>query len=508
MVLKGATFTIIHFDEIAFMNYNWIVVPAATKSMIQASVSARKAGLPSPIIYTTTAGNPDTPEGRFALNIFTNGMAFTEHLFDLHNHQELTELLKRNSFNNVLYLEFSYRQLGRTDEWFHEQAARSQGSEDDIARDLLNLWQASSSNNVIPQRIRSILRNNVRDPNWVDFSHGFAMRWYVSREYVQSETFKEMSIIGGMDTSENIGRDFTTLVIVDPSSMRVLAVCSCNDSNTMQIARYMTDLLIDFPKLVWVPERNNTGIAIIDFVMEQLQEKNINPYFRIYNEVIQNKQDEKYSKVDIYDYHNIYGHLRAFFGYRTTGGAIGGTSRNLLYKSIMMKSLELNADKIFDKTLTNEYCNLTVKNGRIDHRDGLHDDTVIGHLLCNFLVFHGHNLSFYGIDEGTVLSAIDTSVTKPIIGDSKEHQIQIRKRINELEDAIATCNNRVLKQSYERELEVVKPLVNEQIMGVQPLSVTQVKYQQNEIKSVGASGVTKANNFANRLLTAMSNIRF
>jgi hypothetical protein len=311
-----------------------------------------------------------------------------------------------------------------------------------------------------------------------------------------SPEFKNKSLIAGMDTSENVGRDFTTLVITDPVSMSVLAVCACNDSNTMQIARYMADLMIEFPKLVWVPERNNTGVAIIDFVVEQLQDKNINPYLRIYNEVVQNKQDEKYAKVDIYDYHNIYGHTRAYFGYRTTGGAIGGTSRNLLYKSIMMKTLELNATRIYDKVLTNEFCNLTVKNGRIDHRDGLHDDTVISYLLSCFLIFYGRNLYLYGIDEGTVLSTVDTT-GGTISSDTKEHQLALRRRASELEDLIAGASG-ILKASYERELNAIKPLIDEKIVSIQPLAVTQVKHQQREINSDGNNGLHKAYSFAYR----------
>lgn len=60
---------VVHFDEIAFMNYNWIVVPTAVNAMLAASQNARKAGLPSPIIFTTTAGNPETKQGAYALNL-------------------------------------------------------------------------------------------------------------------------------------------------------------------------------------------------------------------------------------------------------------------------------------------------------------------------------------------------------------------------------------------------------------------------------------------------------
>ena len=105
---------LIHFDEIAFMNYNWIVVPTAVNSMLAASMNARRNGLPSPIIFTTTAGNPDIKQGAFALDIFESAMPFTETLYDLENREQLLSIIRKSSTSAspMLYLEFSYRQLG------------------------------------------------------------------------------------------------------------------------------------------------------------------------------------------------------------------------------------------------------------------------------------------------------------------------------------------------------------------------------------------------------------
>ena len=88
---------VVHFDEIAFMNYNWIIVPTAANSMLAASRNARAAGMVSPIIFTTTAGNPDTKSGAFALSIFQSAMQFSEKLYDLQNRNELLEVIKKSS---------------------------------------------------------------------------------------------------------------------------------------------------------------------------------------------------------------------------------------------------------------------------------------------------------------------------------------------------------------------------------------------------------------------------
>ena len=501
---RGNTLSCEVFDEFAYFKHNHITVPTAVMAMNAAAPAVRRRGIPATLIYATTAGNPDTPEGAYALRTFTSAMPFTEHLFDLENYNSFLDLLDKSSINRTVYIEYSYTQLGHSEEWFKRVAAQSNGSADDIARDLLNIWQSASNNGVISPELRIKLRNALADPSWIDTSHGFLMRWYLPEDVVTSLAFKNKPLIAGMDTSENVGRDFTTLVILDPSDMSVVAVCRCNDSNSMQVARYVSELLLTYTNLVWIPERNNTGVAIIDFVMEQLQDKNINPYFRIYNEVVQNKDEPKFQDINVYDYKNIYGNLRAYFGYRTSGGGLSGTSRNMLYKSVMRKTLELNHSRVKDTTLISEFCNLTVRNGRVDHSSGMHDDTVIAYLLACFLVFHGKNLKLYGIPEGIVLSELSTSGDKVSAKDRNE-QIAIRSRIAELENLIAGASSYHLIQSYKRELALLTPLVNKEMWDTStPVAITQVKHEQKTMQNLVNNGDNRVRNSINQLANAFA----
>lgn len=500
---RGNTLACEVFDEFAYFKYNHITVPTAMMAMNAAAPSVRRRGIPATVIYATTAGNPDLPEGEYALRTLTGAMEFTEQIYDIPNYASFIELLDKSSVNRIVYIEYSYLQLGRSEEWFRQVAAQSNGSPDDIARDLLNEWRSSTNNSVIPPEFRTKIRESLTDPVWVDTSHGFWMRWYIDEVTANSDEFKNKPLVAGMDTSENVGRDFTTLVILDPVDMKVIAVCRCNDSNTMQIARYMSDILLSYRRMVWIPERNNTGTALIDFVMEQLQEHGINPYTRIYNECVQNKDEPKYKEIDIYDYRNIHGNARATFGYRTTGGAVGGTSRNMLYKNVMMKTVQLNADRICDKTLISELCNLTVRNGRIDHHTGMHDDTVIAYLLACFLIMYGKNMHLYGIANSVVLSGL-TSDGKKIDKVTRDEQLAIRWRINELETLMNNTSSYTLKASYQRELNALKPMVQESIERETPLAIAQVAHEKQIIQQQIQPSISKAKLFTDKFARALS----
>jgi len=61
-----------------------------------------------------------------------------------------------------------------------------------------------------------------------------------------------------------------------------------------------------------------------------------------------------------------------------------------------------------DKKLISEILELTVRNGRVDHPPGGHDDHVIAWLMTHWLLTFGHNLSEYGIPNGYALSAMKT----------------------------------------------------------------------------------------------------
>ena len=478
---------VVHFDEIAFMNYNWIIVPTAANSMLAASRNARAAGMVSPIIFTTTAGNPDTKSGAFALSIFQSAMQFSEKLYDLQNRNELLEVIKKSSTRvaPMLYLEFSYRQLGFTDEWFKENASRSGASQDDINRDFLNIWQSSSDSAILEEDIRRKLVQSRREPNYTEIIDDFVIRWYIPEDEVKKAA--SIPMVMGSDSSENIGKDFTTFTLVKVSDLSVLATFRCNNSNTMEIARFIMNVLTKYPNTTFIPERQNTGIVITDFVIEELQKKGINPYTRVYNDVVQNLQDKKYQDVNIYDYNNIPATIRGMFGYRTGGGS-SGTSRNLLYKNVMRKALEINASRIYDRTLVTELTNLTEKGGRIDHSNGKHDDQVISLLLACYLIFYGRNLNKYNIDNSDVLSNISTGNDKLVSKTDRQQQLNIKQRIAELEAKLSDRSLPIaLQRRYDRELINLKSVYNDKLNVATPLAVEQINYQEKQMNTNGNS---------------------
>ena len=98
----------------------------------------------------------------------------------------------------------------------------------------------------------------------------------------------------------------------------------------------------------------------------------------------------------------FYDKWKKTFGFMTTG-----TSRELLYGSVLQNAAKAAGHVVNDRVLSEEIRGLVVKNGRIDHSAGGHDDNVIGWLMTHWLLTHGKNLTYYGINTDLMLSRVN-----------------------------------------------------------------------------------------------------
>ena len=289
-----------------------------------------------------------------------------------------------------------------------------------------------------------------------------------------------------MDTSDNIGRDYTTMVVVDPSDLTVVCTCKCNVANFIHVVNCVVELMVDiFPNSIIIPERNKNGAVLIDILIEVLQKRSINPFYRIYNTFIQdyNESTPSLDRIDLGD-----GTNRRHFGFNTSASA---DSRDTLYGRVLINMLNHMANRLFDKDLADEIKSLTVRNGRIDHPAGCHDDLCIALLLCGYFAFYGRNHYMYGIPNGEVLksAAADGRTIDP---EEKVRQLAIRNRIGTLKGLLMNTKNTMVKASYERELRILESQIDNGVLAENIVSVNQM---QNSDGSPAEAGFKNLNTY-------------
>lgn len=476
---RGMSTPIQIWDEFGYFKNNHVSYPAAVSATNAAVDSARAAGMPAFNILATTAAMLDTEEGEYAFNILSSAMRFTEKLYDCKHKNELLSILEKNSVRKMLYITYSYLQLGKTHEWLREKTIRANSSQDQIDTDYLNIWKHGTANSVLDVETLKIVKDSVIEPVIPEIQDGYVVRWYVNNEKLIDPSFAHKPFIIGMDCSENIGRDFTCFLIMDPSDMSVVATCKCNEANLIKLGRYIVRLLMKFDRAVFIPERNSTGVTILDTIFEEFERLSISPYRRIYNTVVQNRDlDDKMKEINLGET-VISGRARSYFGFRTQGGMYVNT-RDLLYRQVLKKMIAICATKIHDADVADELSHLEMRNGRIDHKATGHDDTVISLMLCGFFIFHANNIHFYGLSPEELLNKITTTVDG-VSEIERQHQMDLRKKIQYMDGIIKNTTSEYIRNMYRTQMNELLEQLDDSSIPVDETSKEVMKHQQEEI---------------------------
>lgn len=445
---RGLSLPWLSKDEFGFQDNNHIMFPSAVAATTTAREQAVSKGSIGVLCIATTAADPDTPAGGYAFKIKEECMTFQEKFYDCKDKEELINILSVGSRRKMFFITYNHRQLGKTDQWLEETIIRTGCSEDEADRDFRNIWKRGSTGGALDPDTKKAVSNSMIDPKYVEIIEGFVFNYYVTEEQLNDISFIRKPFILGMDSSENIGQDFSTLFMIDPLTFMPIMSLRCNNSNLNKFAKLIFRLMIRFERLIWIPERNHVGAMIVDTVIDLLQSVNINPFQRIFNTVV-NEADNIF---EIDKNQVILGGVKAKFGFRTHGGANG---RAILYGTTFTEAMKRNKHKILDGTLVDQLRELIIRNGRVDHPKGKHDDMVISYLLVCYFAYFAKNITFYGINHNEVMD-FDIEVEKDIDGNevviNKNEYLLLYRKMKELESKIDICNSPILKSEFECEL--------------------------------------------------------
>lgn len=450
---RGQSHAVQHWDEIVYYDNIDKSFPAASAAMSAAGEQALKAGLPSATIITSTAGDIDDPRGREAYRMVCKAIRFTEHFYDCKDREDLMSMIRLNSKNNMVYIEFNHKQLGKSDEWFEKNTANKDPKT--VAKDYMNQWLHGSEGSIFPKDLLDQLQCSRKDPITVTYYESLAIRWYDNPKILTSDTlYKDRPYVMACDTSDNVGRDFTSFCMLDPYDMHTVATFKCNTTNLAFVARCILKFMKDFPRSIFIPERNKNGAMLLDFIFAETRRETFNPLQRIYNSYFQNYTQD--TNVKNLDYGS--GTVRKEFGFNTSKSA---TSREFLYGTVMMTALKLNVTRLYDNSLIDEICGLTMKNGRVDHSEQGHDDLFISYLLACYFILFGRNHQLYGIGPDEFMCNIEANGNE-IEAEEKRQKKLAKARIVELRKLIDRDVNIIVKQAHQRELNKLMDIIGDE----------------------------------------------
>ena len=351
---------------------------SASPAYSQAALEAKRNGKPYHKLITTTPGDVKTPHGLWAFKFLKHNAAnFTEEMYDWTT-EKVEEFIENNSKNNFVLIEFSYKQLGRSEDWFRKQCRELNGDMFKIKREILLEWNSASDLCPFTEEQVVRIKENCRQPLFSLFiKDRYQLKIYKDFDFTKT-------YIIGCDCATGMSLDSSSLIVCDPDNrMEVVAEFNNNTIDTMEFAEFIyTTFKKYFRNSVYVIERNSVGKAILDFLCKTDMEP------RLYYEIKSSTAERKMSdirKVKSSQMTRVYG--------INTDSA---TRPKML--DILTHCVNDNYEYINSPTIADEIGGLErKKNGKVEHSDMSHDDSLFGFLIAHYVWSYGTNLNAFFI---------------------------------------------------------------------------------------------------------------
>ena len=371
-LMRGRTTSIIYIDEYAFIKHNKIIYMNMVPAWNTAANNARQNHKPYGMLITTTPGMLATEEGEYCFQAMGNATKFNEGWYDL-TYNEIMDIINTNERSTFVYIEYSYQQLGYSEQWFRDLCRNMELDWDAIRREVLLEWSPSVENSPFRKEDLDTIRNLLRAP----IGSFMVFNKYPILVYERMDP-KHVPLIGA-DVSGGYQRDSSAITIVDSWTTRVTAEFNCNWIPTLDLAAVILELVTKYmPNAVVNIERNGGfGATVIAKLLQTSIKRNL--FFTIKDKVIEERIGGGQSMVRK--------QKTKVFGSDSTH-----EEREKLM-DILRNRVDFHKDKIISKTIYDELCGLEVKkNGRIEHSSNTHDDQIFSWLWALYIIYEGGEL--------------------------------------------------------------------------------------------------------------------
>lgn len=388
---RGDSHNFEFYDEAEFTTFIETTVQVSGMAFNTASYNALINGMHSCRIFATTPGDlSDERKCGSALKIVKDAVTWDENFYNV-NPLELKKYLAKKSNYRVIYIEYSYKQLGLGEAWFVRACANVGGNVPKIRREIL--LQRFSGNSLSPfteEDITELDENKQKPIETVTFGKGglYQIKFYVP----QKEIRRNRIYFLGLDPSDGTGSDNYAITVVDPYTFKTIMEFK-SQHMTPQGCRELLEYMLSkwIPKSIICVESNRNGITLIDTLKESWIKSRIyaGPEATMDNFLLKEEYDDVgFLKDQIM--------RRKYFGIKTTT-----TSRQMMM-GLLVDAVKFRKDIIRSEHLVEDIKNLILRNGKIQAAPGKHDDCVMSWCIAMYSYYFGEKLERYGFIKGSL----------------------------------------------------------------------------------------------------------
>ena len=389
---RGLTAPILHFDEAEFTNFIDVIVENSVSTFETASRKSKEAGTIYGRIFTSTPGDIDTEPGKRSEQLLKKTAKWSESFYDK-SIDEIRDIIFADEKMGVVYIEYSYRQIGLTEAWFHNIAAKI-GNPLTVRREIL--LQRLRGSNLSPYDRDDIDR--IIDLAKRPIETVMLQKYYGLDVYTKLD--RNIPYIVGIDCSTGSNGDANAMSIVNPYTQELVAEFECSYVGEPAYTRVIQELVTKhIPRAILCIERNHVGDAIIAFLLESPIAGRL--YFDKYKELAEEKMKDLEKQESIL---KAQAKLKTYYGVYTEG-----KSREVMFQ-ILANRIKDHKEEFVGQKVTRDISKLVQKGGKIQAANGFHDDNIMSYLIAMYVLFYGNNLNVFGFDPANILATTEKNV--------------------------------------------------------------------------------------------------
>lgn len=328
-----------------------------------------------------------------AQQILDKSADWTEKIYDM-SIQEVKDYLhaQGEDCNQILYIEYSYTQIGKTEEWLKNISQKIQDPLTVRREILLQRLHGSSDSPFSQEDIEYIVQMEHKpiDELWLDTYYKFD---------VYKKLNKRKAYMIGIDCATGTSGDNNAITVLDPTTIEPVAEFESSYIGETAYENLIIRLVDYLPKSCVIIERNSMGDAIIDHLLHSKIAGRL--YFDKAKDLVEEKIHATESVESMLKKRSK---IKTYYGVYTDS-----RSRNDMFE-ILARHVNEYKEKFITHNITRDISRLIRKsNGRIEAGPGFHDDSIMSYLLAMYVYYHGNNLGMFGIVKGATDEELDNS---------------------------------------------------------------------------------------------------
>lgn len=476
---RGLTAPFLHFDEPEFTSHIKTIVENSVSTFETASRNAKANGALYGRCFSCTPGDLDTASGQDSQELLSHTTKWTEKMYDMaydpihEDKNEVMQYVKSNGENGIVYIEYSYKQIGLTDEWLREMYNKISNPLV-VKREILLQRLRGSSDSPFEQEDIEYITSCIQP---------IIDELYIL-EHFRFDIYKELNrktpYLVSIDCSTGTNGDSNAITIIDPYTVRPVAEFKCPYIGETMFERLIKELVTKhLPRAIVIIERNSVGDGIIDHLLNSPIRGNL--YFDKNRDLVESNMQDNQTVTSML---KRQGEMKKYYGVYT-----GNQSREDMMAILFRRMAEYKDDFVTNNIIEDISRLVRTKSGRIEAGPGFHDDSIMSYLIGLYVYYHGNNLAMFGFvkgseeikDQNQGLRGVDDIKYSGLIPEKNIEIIRRQEEVRKENNYEELMRQAIINSQRESFVMQQKGLINNSVIEDTPEGILDELYMDDEI---------------------------